>query len=82
VIHSTAEPPWILTLCRTNLSDALVGSGENRKVYESARSQKEEAERIERLAEEFTARGPELDFSTYGGTAHIFCPLFLQGGQH
>ncbi|KAH6702763.1 BCS1 N terminal-domain-containing protein [Leptodontidium sp. MPI-SDFR-AT-0119] len=45
-------------------SDALVGSGENRKVHESVRSQKKEAERVERLAENFAAQVPELNFST------------------
>ena len=40
--------------------DVLVRSGENRKVDEAARSQGEEVKRVERLAEEFAARVPEL----------------------
>jgi chaperone BCS1 len=44
-------------------SDVLVRSGENRKVDEAARSQGEEVKRVERLAEEFAARVPELKFS-------------------
>jgi mitochondrial chaperone BCS1 len=42
-------------------SDVLVR--ENRKVHEAARSQREEVQRVERLAEEFAARVPELKFS-------------------
>jgi mitochondrial chaperone BCS1 len=37
--------------------------GEDRKVYDAARSQGEEVRRIERLAKEFAARVPELEFS-------------------
>jgi chaperone BCS1 len=37
--------------------------GENRKVHEAAASQREEAERVERLAKEFAAKVPELKFS-------------------
>jgi chaperone BCS1 len=42
-------------------SDVLVG--EDRKVHEAARNQGEEVKRVERLAEEFAARLPELEFS-------------------
>jgi chaperone BCS1 len=38
-------------------------SGENRKVHEAATSQREEAERVERLAKEFAVKVPELKFS-------------------
>jgi chaperone BCS1 len=37
--------------------------GESRKVHEAATSQREEAERVERLAKEFAAKVPELKFS-------------------
>lgn len=37
--------------------------GEDGKVLEAARSQQEEVERVERLAEEFAAKVPELKFS-------------------
>jgi chaperone BCS1 len=43
--------------------DVLVRSGENRKVDEAVRSQGEEVKIVERLAEEFAARVPELKFS-------------------
>ena len=42
-------------------SDVLVG--DDRKVHEAARSQREEVRRVEQLAEEFAARVPELKFS-------------------
>jgi chaperone BCS1 len=42
-------------------SDVLVG--EDGKVPEAARSQREEVERVERSAEEFAAKVPELEFS-------------------
>jgi hypothetical protein len=38
-------------------------SGENRKVHEVAVSQREEAERVERLAKRFAVKVPELKFS-------------------
>ncbi|KAH6700563.1 hypothetical protein BKA61DRAFT_636604 [Leptodontidium sp. MPI-SDFR-AT-0119] len=38
-------------------------SGENKKVYEAAVSQREEAEKVERVAKGFAARVPELKFS-------------------
>jgi chaperone BCS1 len=38
-------------------------SGENRKVHEAAVSQREEAERVERLAKGFAVKVPELKFS-------------------
>ena len=44
--------------------DAPVGLGEDRKIiHRSVGSQREEVERVERLAEEFAARVPELRFS-------------------
>jgi hypothetical protein len=36
--------------------------GEDRKVYEAARSQGEEVKRVERLVTDFAARVPELKF--------------------
>ncbi|CZR67190.1 related to BCS1 protein precursor [Phialocephala subalpina] len=44
-------------------SDVLVRLVEDRKVDEAARSQGEEVKRVERLAEEFAGRVPELKFS-------------------
>lgn len=38
-------------------------SGENKKVHEAAVSQREEAEKVERVAKGFAARVPELKFS-------------------
>jgi hypothetical protein len=49
-----------VALLKNAQSDVLVRSRENRKVDEAARSQGEEVKRVERLAEEFAARVPEL----------------------
>jgi mitochondrial chaperone BCS1 len=52
-----------VALPKNGQSDVLVRSGENRKVEEATGSQGGEVKRVERLAEEFAARVPELKFS-------------------
>jgi hypothetical protein len=56
-----------VALLKNAQSDVLVRSGENRKVDEAARSQGEEVKRVERLAEEFAARVPELKLYHFFG---------------
>lgn len=46
-----------------NKTDAMVGLGEDRKVYGYAGCQSEETERVERLAREFAARVSERKIS-------------------
>jgi chaperone BCS1 len=52
-----------VTLPKNAQSDGLVELGENERVPEAARSQEEEVKKVERLAEAFAAKVPELEFS-------------------
>jgi len=62
-VKGDVAPPEDATLLEDAALPEDAQSGESRKVHEAAMSQREEAERVERLAKEFVVKVPELKFS-------------------